>query len=231
MFGDQDELEAFNNQKADKGLEEDNMWVCLVKFNMFRSFSAISNIFILSRSTDEIVRPRVPLEACLATFSSPEQIRDYYSTALKGKTTAIKYGVFFFLSESYHNSRLEWIQTNILRVKFCAGQLVWHLSQIIWCCTCGSLLWRQAGCQRNLVSFWNSNPFNIPSLAFYIKMLIFSSSSSWFGGDRCVHWCSGCNWYQPHAQQRASAWRGTIGRRWCVVILICNNGASPNSPE
>ncbi|KAF3512348.1 hypothetical protein F2Q69_00003920 [Brassica cretica] len=61
-----DELEAFNNQKADKGLEEDNM------------------------STDEIVRPRVPLEACLATFSSPEQIRDYYSTALKGKTTAIK---------------------------------------------------------------------------------------------------------------------------------------------
>ncbi|WZY84140.1 hypothetical protein YC2023_030524 [Brassica napus] len=61
-----DELEAFNNQKADKGLEEDNM------------------------STDEIVRPRVPLEACLATFSSPEQILDYYSTALKGKTTAIK---------------------------------------------------------------------------------------------------------------------------------------------
>ena len=99
MFGDQDELEAFNNQKADKGLEEDNMWVSLVKFNMFRSFSAISNIFILSRSTDEIVRPRVPLEACLATFASPEQIHDYYSTALKGKTTAIKYDVSF-LSES-----------------------------------------------------------------------------------------------------------------------------------
>ncbi|XP_013587490.1 PREDICTED: ubiquitin carboxyl-terminal hydrolase 14 isoform X2 [Brassica oleracea var. oleracea] len=61
-----DELEAFNNQTAGKGLEENNM------------------------STDEIVRPRVPLEACLATFASPEQIHDYYSTALKGKTTAIK---------------------------------------------------------------------------------------------------------------------------------------------
>ncbi|KAJ4894149.1 Ubiquitin carboxyl-terminal hydrolase 14 [Raphanus sativus] len=61
-----DELEAFNNQKAGQGLEENNM------------------------STDEIVRPRVPLEACLATFASPEQIHDYYSTALKGKTTAIK---------------------------------------------------------------------------------------------------------------------------------------------
>ncbi|KAJ0264582.1 Ubiquitin carboxyl-terminal hydrolase 14 [Hirschfeldia incana] len=61
-----DELEAFNNQKAGKGLEENNM------------------------STDEIVRPRVPLEACLATFASPEEIHDYYSTALKGKTTAIK---------------------------------------------------------------------------------------------------------------------------------------------
>uniref|UniRef100_A0A1J3F4P4 Ubiquitin carboxyl-terminal hydrolase n=1 Tax=Noccaea caerulescens TaxID=107243 RepID=A0A1J3F4P4_NOCCA len=61
-----DELEAFNNQKAGKGLEENDM------------------------STDEIVRPRVPLEACLATFASPEEIHDYYSTALKGKTTAIK---------------------------------------------------------------------------------------------------------------------------------------------
>ncbi|KAF2559356.1 hypothetical protein F2Q68_00017073 [Brassica cretica] len=70
-----DELEAFNNQTAGKGLEENNM------------------------STDEIVRPRVPLEACLATFASPEQIHDYYSTALKGKTTAIKYDVSF-LSES-----------------------------------------------------------------------------------------------------------------------------------
>ena len=66
---------------------------------MYFIFSAISKIFILSRSTDEIVRPRVPLEACLATFASPEQIHDYYSTALKGKTTAIKYDVSF-LSES-----------------------------------------------------------------------------------------------------------------------------------
>lgn len=41
-------------------------------------------------STDEIVRPRVPLEACLASFSSPEEIHDFYSTALKTKTTAVK---------------------------------------------------------------------------------------------------------------------------------------------
>ncbi|KFK39379.1 hypothetical protein AALP_AA3G237200 [Arabis alpina] len=60
------ELEAFNIQKAGKGPEENDM------------------------STDEVVRPRVPLEACLATFASPEQIHDFYSSALKGKTTAIK---------------------------------------------------------------------------------------------------------------------------------------------
>ncbi|KAI4321896.1 hypothetical protein MLD38_035223 [Melastoma candidum] len=41
-------------------------------------------------STDEIVRPRVPLEACLANFSAPEEVLDFYSTALKSKTTAIK---------------------------------------------------------------------------------------------------------------------------------------------
>ncbi|KAL6196438.1 hypothetical protein ACLB2K_032053 [Fragaria x ananassa] len=41
-------------------------------------------------SCDEIVRPRVPLEACLASFSSPEEIQDFYSTALKAKTTAVK---------------------------------------------------------------------------------------------------------------------------------------------
>ncbi|KAL6283749.1 hypothetical protein ACE6H2_014678 [Prunus campanulata] len=43
-------------------------------------------------SSDEIVRPRVPLEACLASFSSPEEIQDFYSTALKAKTTAVKSG-------------------------------------------------------------------------------------------------------------------------------------------
>ncbi|KAK7262712.1 hypothetical protein RJT34_30289 [Clitoria ternatea] len=38
----------------------------------------------------EIVRPRVPLEACLANFSAAEEIHDFYSTALKTKTTALK---------------------------------------------------------------------------------------------------------------------------------------------
>ncbi|KAK9085041.1 hypothetical protein Sjap_025452 [Stephania japonica] len=41
-------------------------------------------------SADEIVRPRVPLEACLANFSAPEEINDFYSSALNAKTTASK---------------------------------------------------------------------------------------------------------------------------------------------
>jgi len=40
------------------------------------------------------VRPRVPLEACLASFSGPEEIPDFYSTALNSKTTATKYAHF-----------------------------------------------------------------------------------------------------------------------------------------
>ncbi|KAL0909266.1 hypothetical protein M5K25_020116 [Dendrobium thyrsiflorum] len=38
----------------------------------------------------EVVRPRVPLEACLKCFSEPEEVHDFYSTALNEKTTAIK---------------------------------------------------------------------------------------------------------------------------------------------
>lgn len=38
----------------------------------------------------EVVRPRVPLEACLASYSAPEEVMDFYSTALKSKTTATK---------------------------------------------------------------------------------------------------------------------------------------------
>ncbi|CAA7032006.1 unnamed protein product [Microthlaspi erraticum] len=56
-----DEWEAFNNKKAAKK----------------------------DISTDEIVRPRVPLEACLATFTSSEKFIDYYCTALKQKITLI----------------------------------------------------------------------------------------------------------------------------------------------
>ncbi|XP_051223603.1 ubiquitin carboxyl-terminal hydrolase 14 [Lolium perenne] len=41
-------------------------------------------------SSEEIVRPRVPLEACLASFSGEDEVPDFYSTALNSKTTAIK---------------------------------------------------------------------------------------------------------------------------------------------
>lgn len=46
--------------------------------------------FYSSRAGNEIVRPRVPLEACLASYSAPEEVHDFYSSALKSKTTAIK---------------------------------------------------------------------------------------------------------------------------------------------
>ncbi|KAB2068357.1 hypothetical protein ES319_A08G025600v1 [Gossypium barbadense] len=61
-----EELEAFNKSKAEKISEGKDV------------------------SSDEIVRPRVPLEACLANFAAPEEIPDFYSSALKAKTTAIK---------------------------------------------------------------------------------------------------------------------------------------------
>ncbi|KAL8046490.1 hypothetical protein ABFX02_08G180900 [Erythranthe guttata] len=41
-------------------------------------------------SSNEIVRPRVPLMDCLECFSAPEELHDFYSTALDAKTTATK---------------------------------------------------------------------------------------------------------------------------------------------
>lgn len=59
------------------------------------SLQLLLSIAICNRSSDEIVRPRVPLEACLANFSAPEEIQDFYSSALKAKTTALKYALRF----------------------------------------------------------------------------------------------------------------------------------------
>ncbi|KAK9269672.1 hypothetical protein L1049_001450 [Liquidambar formosana] len=56
----------------------------------FQKLKAEKNTEGKKLSDNEIVRPRVPLEACLASFSSPEEVHDFYSTALKGKTTAVK---------------------------------------------------------------------------------------------------------------------------------------------
>lgn len=38
----------------------------------------------------EIVRPRVPLSACLESFAASEQVPDFYSSAINGRTMAIK---------------------------------------------------------------------------------------------------------------------------------------------
>ncbi|XP_062169190.1 ubiquitin carboxyl-terminal hydrolase 14 [Alnus glutinosa] len=59
----------------------------LEAFHKFKAEKISEGMEVFS---DEIVRPRVPLEACLANFSAPEEIHDFYSTALKAKTTAIK---------------------------------------------------------------------------------------------------------------------------------------------
>ncbi|KAJ4975564.1 hypothetical protein NE237_000670 [Protea cynaroides] len=61
-----EQLETFQRLKAEKSLEGKDV------------------------SADEIVRPRVPLEACLASFSAPEEVPDFYSSALNARTTAIK---------------------------------------------------------------------------------------------------------------------------------------------
>ncbi|KAL0320716.1 UNVERIFIED_CONTAM: Ubiquitin carboxyl-terminal hydrolase 14 [Sesamum radiatum] len=56
----------------------------------FQKLKAEKNARGEELSSDEIVRPRVPLMDCLDCFSAPEELHDFYSTALNAKTTAIK---------------------------------------------------------------------------------------------------------------------------------------------
>jgi ubiquitin carboxyl-terminal hydrolase 5/13 len=42
------------------------------------------------RAADDVVHPRLPLSACLEAFAAPETIQDFYSSAIKGKTTTVK---------------------------------------------------------------------------------------------------------------------------------------------
>lgn len=45
---------------------------------------------IFSRDPKEIVRPRIPLSACIESFAADETVEDFYSSALKAKTLAKK---------------------------------------------------------------------------------------------------------------------------------------------
>ncbi|XP_068639487.1 ubiquitin carboxyl-terminal hydrolase 14-like isoform X1 [Aristolochia californica] len=56
----------------------------------FNKLKAEGKEMASSCSNSEAVRPRVPLEACLACFTAPEEVQDFYSTALNSKTTATK---------------------------------------------------------------------------------------------------------------------------------------------
>ena len=38
----------------------------------------------------DVIRPKIPLDACFESFISPEEIDDFYSTAINGKTKALK---------------------------------------------------------------------------------------------------------------------------------------------
>ncbi|KAL7585980.1 ubiquitin carboxyl-terminal hydrolase 14 [Lactuca sativa] len=56
----------------------------------FQKFKAQKEAKGEKLSSEEIVRPRVPLSDCLDSFSSPEDVQGFFSTALNTRTTAIK---------------------------------------------------------------------------------------------------------------------------------------------
>ncbi|KAK6946790.1 Zinc finger, UBP-type [Dillenia turbinata] len=82
-----DQVERCNTGNPDLDPSRSFKFEQLQAFEKLKREKSLEGIEV---STDEVVRPRVPLEACLAVFSAPEEVHDFYSSALKAKTTAIK---------------------------------------------------------------------------------------------------------------------------------------------
>ena len=43
------------------------------------------------RKSEDLVRPKITLQSCFEAMVRPEEIQNFYSSAINGKTTASKY--------------------------------------------------------------------------------------------------------------------------------------------
>lgn len=128
------------------------------------------SVLYWSSSGGELVRPRVPLEACLSSFSAPEEVHDFHSTALNAKTTAIKYVYSRYFSCFFYHEEPLFIRRGIIYI-FLTGQQGWPHSLITWFCTCGSLLWRLVGSPRSSVLLYYLTKVNNPCVLVWQPLL------------------------------------------------------------
>ena len=47
-------------------------------------------VFFWARDAKDLVRAKIPFDACVQCFAESESVDDFYSSALKGKSTAKK---------------------------------------------------------------------------------------------------------------------------------------------
>ncbi|KAI3509490.1 hypothetical protein L1887_24796 [Cichorium endivia] len=79
------------NKFIDKSTLRDFLLTCQSKdLEEFQKLKAKKEAEGEKLSSEEIVRPRVALSDCQNSFSSPEDVQGFYSTALKTRTTSIK---------------------------------------------------------------------------------------------------------------------------------------------
>ncbi|KAL6553441.1 ubiquitin-specific protease ubp14 [Orobanche gracilis] len=79
-FGIEERLQCLSGKKATNKRELED----------FQKLKAEKEARGEELASEEIIRPRVSLMDCLECFSAPEELHDFYSTALNAKTTATK---------------------------------------------------------------------------------------------------------------------------------------------
>ena len=62
----------------------------LVEYQQFEEHRAEAEKTKTRIDPDSVVRLKIPMQACLDCFLAPDTVDDFYSSAIKGKTTAQK---------------------------------------------------------------------------------------------------------------------------------------------
>jgi ubiquitin carboxyl-terminal hydrolase 5/13 len=91
-----EEVRLYNEQKKAAMATGQPLYVFSFHKLQTKCFKLFLFTLLLCRKSDDVVRPKVTLQSCLEALVRPEEVQNFYSTAISGKTTALKY-VFQYL--------------------------------------------------------------------------------------------------------------------------------------
>ena len=137
---------------------------------------------LVSREPGDIVRPRIKLEDCLDSFASPCEVADFYSSAIKARTTAFKFEFCLCCRFSY--------SCRTTKLKTFPDYLVLHMARFV------------------IGDNWAVKKLGITSF-FFIFWVVERIYSWWYCLHSIRRFCGSArwNWLEFSSRQRKAVWR------------------------